>query len=48
MKLITDFTQLNQVEYIHRHILIHINSITTIIIMVVLNLVNKMTLFVFN
>ncbi len=45
---ITDFTQLNQMDKIQGHILIHINSITTTIKLIVLNLDNKMTLFVFN
>jgi hypothetical protein len=48
MILITDFTQFYQMDNKHGHILIHINSIMTTIIMVVLYLDNKMTLYVFN
>ncbi len=35
-------------DKIQEHILIHMNSITETIKLIVLNLVNKMTLFVFN
>ncbi len=43
----TDFTQLTQMDNEHRHILIHMNSINLTIILIVLHLDNKMTLFVF-
>jgi hypothetical protein len=46
--LITDFTQFYQLDNLLEQFLIHINSITTTIKLVVFHLGNKMTLFVFN
>jgi hypothetical protein len=48
-----DFTQLYQIDIKNGHILIHMNSITTtttmdFMLMIVLHLGYKMTLFVFN
>jgi hypothetical protein len=46
--LITDFTQFHQMDKKHLHFLIQINSITLNGQLIVFNLDNKMTLYVFN
>jgi hypothetical protein len=48
MIIIKYFTQFNQMENKHTQFLIHINSITITIKLIVLHLDNKMILFVFN